>query len=47
MLEASTSSDLPTTRSIATDYVHTVHPETGLEVVFVPGEALPDWIPTD
>lgn len=24
-------------------YLHTVHPDTGNEVVFVPGEALPDW----
>ncbi|GAB3568972.1 hypothetical protein GCM10027405_31480 [Arthrobacter alkaliphilus] len=30
-------------RSIARDYVYCVHPETGLEVVFVPAEALPDF----
>lgn len=30
---------------VATDYVHTVHPETGVDVVFVPGESLPDWAP--
>jgi hypothetical protein len=29
---------------IATDYGHTVHPETGEDVVFIPGEALPDWV---
>lgn len=28
---------------IATDYVHTTHPDTGLQVVFVPGERLPAW----
>lgn len=28
---------------ICTDYLNTVHPETGLGVVFVPGEALPEW----
>ncbi|WP_258802632.1 hypothetical protein [Pseudarthrobacter sp. NS4] len=28
---------------ISRDYLHTVHPDTGNEVVFVPGEALPDW----
>jgi len=27
----------------ALDYLHTTHPETGIEVVFVPGEALPEW----
>ncbi|MDD1477068.1 hypothetical protein [Arthrobacter sp. H16F315] len=27
----------------ALDYLHATHPETGIEVVFVPGEALPDW----
>lgn len=29
---------------VATDYVHTTHPETGRKVVFVPGEALPEWV---
>lgn len=29
--------------SIALDFLHTTHPETGNEVVFVPGEALPEW----
>ncbi len=29
--------------STCTDYLHTTHPETGVEVVFVPGEALPEW----
>ncbi|MFJ6155555.1 hypothetical protein ACIQF8_01285 [Pseudarthrobacter sp. NPDC092184] len=28
---------------IALDFLHTTHPETGNEVVFVPGEALPEW----
>ncbi|MDP9692702.1 UNVERIFIED_ORG: hypothetical protein J2X79_000231 [Arthrobacter globiformis] len=28
---------------IALDYLHAVHPDTGLEVVFTPGEALPEW----
>ncbi|UKA57512.1 hypothetical protein [Arthrobacter sp. FW306-2-2C-D06B] len=30
-------------KTIAHDYVHCTHPETGLEVVFMPGEALPDF----
>ena len=28
---------------VSLGYLHTVHPNTGNEVVFVPGEALPDW----
>jgi hypothetical protein len=28
---------------ISQGYLHTVHPDTGNDVVFVPGEALPDW----
>lgn len=28
---------------ISLGYLQTVHPETGNDVVFVPGEALPDW----
>ncbi len=28
---------------ILTDYLHTTHPDTGVDVVFVPGEALPQW----
>lgn len=28
---------------LARSYVQAVHPETGLAVVFVPGEALPPW----
>lgn len=28
---------------VSIGYLHAVHPETGLEVVFVPGEALPVW----
>ncbi|MEF3405286.1 hypothetical protein [Agromyces sp. CCNWLW203] len=31
-------------RRVAADYVHTVHPDTGLDVVFVPGETLPAWV---
>lgn len=27
----------------AVDYLHVTHPDTGLEVVFVPGERLPEW----
>lgn len=32
---------------VATDWVHTTHPETGLDVVFKAGEALPDWVPNE
>lgn len=32
---------------IALDYLHTTHPDTGNEVVFVPGEALPEWAAAD
>lgn len=32
---------------VALDYLHTTHPETGNEVVFVPGEALPEWAAAD
>lgn len=28
---------------ISQGFLHVTHPDTGLEVVFVPGEALPDW----
>lgn len=28
---------------IATDYIHTTRKD-GVDVVFVPGEALPDWV---
>lgn len=28
---------------ISHGYLHTTHPDTGNEVVFVPGEALPEW----
>jgi hypothetical protein len=31
------------TNVVATDYLHLVHPDTGLDVVFVPGEAIPQW----
>lgn len=29
---------------VSPGYLHVVNPETGLEVVFVPGEALPAWV---
>lgn len=29
--------------AIALDYLHATHPETGFDVVFVLGEALPEW----
>lgn len=28
---------------VSVGYLHAVQPETGVEVVFVPGEALPEW----
>lgn len=28
---------------ISQGFLHVVHPDTGNEVVFVPGEGLPDW----
>lgn len=28
---------------ISQGFLHTVHPDTGKEVMFVPGEALPEW----
>jgi hypothetical protein len=34
-----------TTPRVARDYVHALHPETGLEVTFVHGETLPEWVP--
>jgi hypothetical protein len=37
---AKQSIEAPTT---ATDWVHTTHPDTGTDVVFVPGETLPAW----
>lgn len=33
----------PSTGTPAPDYVRGVHPDTGIEVTFVPGELLPDW----
>lgn len=33
----------PTTRRVATDYWTAFNPETGLEAVWVPGEAIPEW----
>lgn len=33
----------PGRSTVAQDYLHVTNPETGLEVVFVPGEALPKW----
>lgn len=29
---------------VAPYLLHRVHPETGLDVVFIPGELLPDWV---
>lgn len=29
--------------AVATGYVNTTHPDTGQQVVFVPGDKLPDW----
>lgn len=40
--EAGPPADQPIA-AIATDYVHVVHPDTGVAVVFVPGETLPAW----
>jgi len=31
-------------RRVSWDYITTKHPDTKLEVTFVPGEALPDWV---
>ena len=36
--------DAPAFPEICQDYLHVVHPDTGLDVVFIPGEALPDWL---
>lgn len=38
--EPSPAEQLP---AIAADYVHTTHPDTGVDVTFIPGEALPEW----
>jgi hypothetical protein len=35
--------DKPTPQVIATTAVHARHPDTGLDVVFIPGEAVPAW----
>ena len=32
---------------VATSYVHAKHPDHGEDVVFVPGELLPDWVEED
>lgn len=32
-----------TDRPVFDDYAYAVHPDTGLEVVFCPGEAKPAW----
>lgn len=37
--------DAPRQRT-ATTYLHCTHPETGLQVVFIPGEAIPEWAVT-
>ena len=29
---------------VAPYLLHRVHPETGLDVVFIPGELLPEWV---
>jgi hypothetical protein len=31
----------------ARTFVHATHPDTGLDVVFLPGELLPDWLELD
>lgn len=28
----------------ARTFVHAVHPDTGIDVVFLPGELLPEWV---
>lgn len=33
----------PNTGTLAPCYVNAVHPDTGLNVTFCPGELLPDW----
>lgn len=38
--------DLTPPPRIAADYVHTTRPD-GVDVVFIPGEALPDWVTDD
>ncbi len=30
---------------VAREWMHAVHPDSGLPVTFQPGEALPDWLP--
>ncbi|MFF2297399.1 hypothetical protein [Arthrobacter sp. NPDC058127] len=40
-----TFADSPyTAQPIVEDYIHAKHPETGLDEVFVPGEAKPSWL---
>lgn len=34
---------VPSPARICTDFLTTEHPDTGLQVVFVPGEQLPEW----
>jgi hypothetical protein len=34
---------VPSPSRICTDFLTTEHPDTGLDVVFVPGEQLPEW----
>jgi hypothetical protein len=31
----------------ARTFVHAVHPDTGTDVVFLPGELLPEWVDLD
>jgi len=34
----------PRRQVLAENYVHAVHPDHGEAVVYVPGQALPDWV---
>lgn len=36
--------DAPKRSRVAPTFLHRTHPETGVYVTFVPGEALPDWV---
>ena len=35
------------TATIATSLIHATHPVTRLDVVFKPGELVPDWVPLE
>ncbi|MDI3210496.1 hypothetical protein [Arthrobacter sp. AL12] len=41
--EAPAPSRRTSANRVCVGYLNTTHPDTGLAVVFVPGEALPDW----